>query len=160
MKRAALLVSGILLTLSFQNCGEPFAVLELVSLGDESSVNAPILRGVEYPKISFVPQPCVAGGVCEVRLVSDRVLTESVTGHWRTNDLAWESRPALYAQPNIHYVPAEGFFEMAAGTTSTTLKVNSINWENRSNSIITFSIPLVISECGLGGKGTACSPFF
>lgn len=159
MKLVFLAIGIALIAVSFQNCGEPFAVAD-VTVAVQESVDVGVLPSVNYPKLKFETSQCFAGSICEIKIVADRALESEVKASWQTNDTAWESQPSLYAQPNVHYIPAMGIFKIAAGESSTSIRINSINWGGSSNGIITYSIPLKINGCTIAQQSTSCRPFF
>lgn len=163
--KLSLIVGIATLSLFFQNCAEKVdfnSSEELASQNDDLNTEVPVVQDpvVKYPKLKIEPLPCIAGNICEVKITALEPVAKEVSSYWKTNDTAWETQPSFYAKPGKHYVSAAGQFKIEAGKSSTVIKITSINWENRTDLVMTMSIPLTLNQCRFGAEATPCSLFF
>lgn len=169
-KRVKLSTFFIVATLSllFQNCSSNMAFNDSATSNEQSGdfitpVVPPINENIPalvYPKLKIEAQTCSAGNTCELHVNALEPVTEDFSAKWATNDSIWSTQSNFFAQPGIHYVPASGQFTIKKGESKTIIRVNSINWENKSNAIMTANIALNINQCTFRSLPTPCMNAF
>jgi hypothetical protein len=100
------------------------------------------------PVIDYLPDICVAGGICKVDYVLDKAYPGVIEIFWHTND-EWYKEPRKspneyqHAQPGVHYESNSGVLRFNPGETKKTVFVKNIN----KNPALAVSINLRMPDC-------------
>lgn len=169
-KRVKLSTFVIVATLSllFQNCSSNMAFNDTAASNEQSGdLTTPVTPpgnesnvGLVYPKLKIEAQPCSSGDLCELHVNALEPVTEDFSAKWATNDTIWTTQSHFFAQPGLHYVSASGHFTIKKGDSKAVIRVSSINWENKSNAVMTANIALNINQCTFKGLATPCMNAF
>lgn len=117
--------------------------------------NAPL---PETPSVTLSSEPCTSGDLCSMEAVLNAPLDQDLTATWATDNTIYEQpAPAgvVYSVPNVNYVPTSGEINFPAGTTRTTIYVQTLF--NLDSSLgPTRSIVVQFSNCDFGGTQYNC----
>ena len=127
---------------------------------EETAATPPTATPAVLPKIQFYAPKCMRGTNCTVRFTLNFAQSAAVTFDWHTHDTLYLETPpagstAVYAVPDVHYVPVGGQIAFQPGETEKTVTVQNINPYNYA-----VTIGVRMSNCAFGTYADKCVNFF
>lgn len=116
----------------FSPAGEGDVVLTSVDSGGDAEIVTesepdPEPAATVYPNIEMKIPTCSANTICNVRVLLSRSDLKSISFQWKTHDTKWQENPAIYAQPDKHYVRTSGTVLYVPGDTEEQISIRSLD---------------------------------
>lgn len=103
------------------------------------------------PKLSFDYVYCPNNADCPKGILLSTAYNQVIQFKWKTNEFSASSRPDLYCQPNVGYVPKTGTVTFPVGSAAQTVVVHSLDCDNSK------TIPMTITQCTANGVPFDCT---